>query len=272
MTIHITDSSIALLKYHVNKTVQDKKIFIKSTNSTQELKDCLLHSVSYVEEELYPVLYIIHFTGKQIPEGLLQAENNTAYVCVDKVSSWKKVYNKDKNIKYINIDPSIYQHELKVLNFIMTQEAYQYFWEYYCLEKFNSSPIKWYNEVRYLTFLYKEKGDKFTVEDLDIIYNKVSDVVKPYLQNVFTSKGKEYILQMSAREKFIVFIGVKKSLIESIISKQKPEMLMPYLFFREAFDLGKIRLDEAVIILDFILNNKETNYSMSQIRNLFGLL
>ena len=37
--INITDSPIALLKYHVVKTVEDKKIFITSTNSIQELKE-----------------------------------------------------------------------------------------------------------------------------------------------------------------------------------------------------------------------------------------
>ena len=270
--INITDSPIALLKYHIKQTTKDKKIFLTSTSSLQELKDCLLHSVAYEGVELLPVLYIIVYTGKAIPDNLLQAENNTAYIRVDKPSNWKSKFKKDKNVQVINIDPSIYQHELKVLNFILTPKAYQYYWEYYCLERFKSSPIKWYNEVKYLTFLYKEKGEKFTCEDLDLIYNKVSDIVKPYLQNVFTSKGKEYILQMSNKEKFVVFIGVRKSLIESIILKQDPESMMAYLIFREAFDSASIRLDEGIVILDFILNNKETKRSIKQIRNLFGLL
>lgn len=268
--INITDTPIALLKYHISQTVNDKKIFIIYTKKEKEVRDCLLHSVDYVEEELWPVLYIIKYTGSSTIRNLLQSESNTAYICVDKTSVWKKDYKKSNIVKFISINPELYEHNLELLKYIMTPEAYKYYWNEYCLERFKCSPIKWYNEARYLTFLYKEKEEKFSIQDIDIIYNKVSDTVKPYLQNVFTSEGKNYIMSMSNKEKFVVFIGVRKALIESIITKQKPELLLSYLLFREAFELGTIRLDEGVIILDHILNNNI--YSVNKVKYLFGLL
>ena len=270
--INITSTPIGLLKYHINETVKDHVIYCITTNSKEEIKDCLLQSVAYKGSEIWPVLYIINYSGRGVVEGLIQSENNTAYIVVQKVNTWSKVYKKTEGFKFITIDPRLYEHNLEVLKYILTPEAYNYYWEYYCLERFNSNPFKWYNEVMYLTFLYKEKGSKFSSEDLDIIYNKVSNVVELYLQNILSDLSKEYILQMSNRELFITFIGTRKSLIESKIFNLCPDKAIAFNIMREAFLLGKIRLDEAVIILDFILKSKENNMSIKQLKNLFGLL
>lgn len=270
--INITNTPIGLLKYHINKTVDDHVVYVITTNSKEELKDCLLQSIAYKGMEIWPVLYIINYTGRDVVEGLLQSENNTAYIVVPKVNAWSKIYKKKEGFKFITIDPKLYEHNLEVLKYILTPKAYIYYWEYYCLERFNSNPFKWYNEVMYLTFLYKEKGSKFNCEDIDIIYNKVSNTVELYLENILSDNSKSYILNMSNRELFVTFIGIRKSLIESKILSLCPEKMMAFNIMRESFLLGKIRLGEAVVVLDFILKNKENNISIKQLRNLFGLL
>ena len=272
--IYITDASISLLKYHVTHTVEDCKIKCVTTNSQVNLKDYLLESVAFEGMEIVPVLYIVQYTNKTAIDTLVQSENNTAYITVPNLKAWKKLYKKNNNskIKFIDLDPKLYEHNLEVLKYIMTPKAYQYFWEFYCIEKFNSSPYRWYNEVKYLTFLYKETEEKFTCEALDLIYNKASNIVDIYLQNILADNSKDLILSMSIKDKFITFIGVRKSLIESKILNLCSDKLFSYMIFREAFETGTIRLDEGVVILDFILKNKENNTSIKQIKNLFGLL
>lgn len=270
--INITDTPIALLKHHIKTTVKDKKIIVATTKSLEEIKTYLLTSSAYVGNELWPVLYIIYYTGTSVLENFEHSENNTAYIVVNNIRAWKKYYKNSELVKFIKINPELYEHTVEQLKCMLEPKAYSYYWENYCIDKFNSSPQKWYNEITYLSFSYKSKGSKLTIEDIDFIYNKVSNTVSLYLNNIFTDKSKTYILQMTNTEKFLTFVGVNKSFIEVKLTQHNPELVLPYLYFKEAFILGKIRLDEGVIILDYIFKNRKNNVSQKQLSNLFGLL
>ena len=77
---------------------------------------------------------------------------------------------------------------------------------------------------------------------------------------------------MTSKELFVVFIGTdyKKALVLHYISNIRSEFLPIYMIFRQAFFDGVIRLYEAVIILDYLLN-KETNTDIEEVKHLFGV-
>ena len=155
----------------------------------------------------------------------------------------------------------------------MEPEAWPYFWSEYCIGKFKSNSVKWYNESRYLLFLYKNRGEvKLNCNDLDFLYHKVSNTAKDYLRTMYTQEGKSNILKMTNNELFITFIrGHKiKSPVQKNIEQYKPSLLLCYMIMKEAFYAGTIRLKEAAIIFDYLLNKQEQK-TVSQIRNLFNL-
>lgn len=271
--LHLTQSPFNLVKYHLSKDNPDAhQIIIKRTDSLQEVKDLLLEGVAYDEEgELVPSSYLIYYTGVSVIKDLKIHTHNTTHLVVTQISKWKHL-KKNKNVKFFEVKPSQYAYTIQGVEAILTKDAQRHFWSQYCIGKFNSNPYKWYNEVRYLFAIYQTSRKKFNVNDLDCLYNSVSDSIKPYLKNIFTPKGKEYILQMTNKELFVIFIGGgnRRALIENYIKKVKPEFLYIYMIFVEAFRAGHIRLLDGVIILDYLLN-KENIRELNEVCNLFGI-
>ena len=271
--LHLTQSPFNLVKYHLSKDNADAhRIVIKRTDNLQELKDLLLEGIAYDEEgELIPSFYLIYYTGNVIIKDLKIHTLNTTYLVVTQVAKWKHLKN-NKNVKFFEVKSSQYAYTIQGVEGILTKDAQRHFWSQYCIGKFNSNPYKWYNEVNYLFVIYQISQRKFNVTDLDCLYNSISDSIKPYLKNIFTPKGKEYILQMTQKELFVIFIGGgnRKALIENYIKKVKPDFLYVYMLFVEAFHKGTIRLLEGVIILDYLLN-KENIRELNKVCNLFGI-
>lgn len=271
----ITDASIGLVKYHVKKNNDvDRVIKITRSNSLIEVTTSLLEGVDYDGEgELSCVTYIIDYTcGPVLKKDFKQDINNTTYLVVENIKSYSHLKSRN-DVKFLTLTPTQYQHEIHYLAGIMESDAWPYFWSEYCVGKFKSNPIKWYNEGRYLLFLFKERNKiKFSKQDLDFMYHKVSDTAKEYLRTMYTEEGKTHILNMTDSELFIIFIrGPKwKSSVHKSLEQYKPETLMMYMIMKEAFYKAKIRLREAVVIFDYLLN-KETTKTTIEIRNLFNL-
>jgi hypothetical protein len=273
--LNITNSPFNLVKYHLSRDAVSYKNLLckKRVDDIEELKELLLESVNYSEQGLVPFQSLIYYTGtKVLPDNYIQSEYNNMYLVVEKIEKWNKFKGREfrEKIKFFNVNPLQYQHMLNGLKGSMEPSSFAYFWSEYCIGKFNSNPYKWYNEARYLLCLFSTTRKLYTKEDLDCLYNNLSDLVKPYLRNIFSPKGKQYILQMSTNDKYVVFVGSKKSIVQSYIERLKPSKLEAYMIFREAFIERKIRLEEGVIILDYLLNKKEELES-SKIRNLFGI-
>jgi len=271
----ITDAPIGLVKYHVKKNNEDGRI-IKTIRSSclRELQQPLLERVDYDDDgELTPVTYIIDYIcALPLSEDFKQDANNNTYLIVEDIKPYKHLRGKS-NVKFLNLPPIQYQHEVQFLAGIMEPDAWHYFWSEYCVGKFKSNPVKWYNESRYLLFLYKERGQKkFSCEDLDFLYHKVTNAAKDYLRTMYTDKGKHNISRMTPNELFVTFIRSPKikSAVQKSLEQYKPEMLTTYMMMKEAFYRAKIRLTEAVIIFDYLIN-KETTKTTTEIRNLFNL-
>lgn len=270
----ITDASLGLVKHHVKQNNEDGRI-IKCIRSScfKDTAEALLLGVDYDEEgELTPVTCIVEHTGAQIiTKDYKQDANNKTYLVVPEAHVYSHL--RSKEVKHLSLTPSQYQHEVLWMSALMEPDAWPYFWSEYCIGKFRSNPVKWYNEGRYLLFLFKERDKKkFSREDLDFLYHKVTDTAKDYLRHMYTENAKSYILKMSVNELFITFIrGPKyKSSVQKSLEELRPEMLTAYMIMKEAFYKAKIRLTEAVIIFDYLLN-KETKKDTTQIRNLFNL-
>lgn len=271
--LYLTQTPFNLVKFHICKDNPDSKyINIVRTDDIQQVKDLLLEGVSYDEDgELIPSSYLIYYTGKQTIRELKMNKLNTTHLVVTDFKEWKHL-KANKSIQFFDVKPAQYAYTIQGLGSIMTKEAARHFWSQYCIGKFNSNPYKWYNEGSYLLCLYQERKKKFTKEDIDCIYNSVSDHIKPYLKKIFTEEGKKYILQMTDQELFVIFIGSvhRKALLENYLVKVKPEFLATYMLFKEAFFKGTIRLREAAVILDFLLN-KEKIIEEQELKNLFGI-
>lgn len=271
----ITEAPVGLVKYHV-KTNNEQGRIIKNIKALclKELQEALLEGIAYDNEgELSPITYVINYVcALALKENFKQDNNNITYLIVKDIKSYLHLKNKDK-VKFLNLNATQYQHEIKFLKGIMEPSAWPYFWSEYCVGKFKSNPVKWYNESRHLLFLYKERNQKkFSCEDLDFIYHKVSDNSKKYLRNMYSINSKEYILKMTSNELFILFIRSPtiKSVVEKSLEQYKPEMLEVYMLMKEAFYKAKIRLKEGVIIFDYLMNNN-IKKPTCELRNLFNL-
>lgn len=271
----ITDAPIGLVKYHV-KNNNDEGRIVKSIRSRSlgELSAPLLEGIDYDDDgELTPVTYIIDYTcALALKEDFKQDANNITYLVVEAIKPYSHLRGRE-DVKFLNLAPTQYQHEVQYLGAVMEPDAWPYFWSEYCVGKFKSNPVKWYNEGRYLLFVFRERGKvKFSKQDLDFLYHKVTDTAKEYLRTMYTEEGKKHILAMAPNELFITFIrGPKwRSEVQKSLEKYKPEALTMYMIMKEAFYKAKIRLSEAVIIFDYLLN-KETTKTTTEIRNLFNL-
>lgn len=188
---------------------------------------------------------------------VLQSEHNTTYLVVQKIKPWKQL--KSNKVQFFSVKPSQYQHIVDVLKGVMEPAVFSYYWSEYCVDRFASNPYRWYNEVRYLIYLYQQKQAVFTKQDLDVIYNRISSNVTPYLSNIFTPEGRKYIARMTTKEMMTIFVGIgnRHPLIESYIAKLHPEKLHALYMFRQSFWDARVRLRDGIYILDYVLN-KET--------------
>lgn len=267
----ITDTPFPLIKYHVAYTNNEgRKIKILRSSNLEEVKSALLESVDYSDEGIViPITYIIYYEGtKVLKKDFQQASNNKTYLVVKSLKPYRSL--KDK-VTLMTLPLTQYQNDIAILQAIMTPECWDYYWNEYCVGRFKASPYKCYNEARYLLFLYEQKGKKkFTCEDIDSIYNKVSDKARRYTDYMYSKEGKEIILSMTTSELFLLFVRGKshKSTVETAIERTKPNCIVAYCIFKEAFFATKLRLREAVLILHYILN-VDTPLTTYQIRKLF---
>ena len=238
--------------------MQGLHINVIRTSNLKEIREALLESVIIDEEgELCPRYNLIYFTGTGGLSEVIQSEHNTTYLVVNELKSWRHL--KSKKVSFFSVKPSQYQHIVEVLRGVMEPAIFSYYWSEYCVDRFASNPYRWYNEVRYLMYLYQQKQAVFTRQDLDVIYNRISSNIVPYLSNVFTPEGRKYIAKMTNKEMMTIFVGGgnKKGLIESIIVKLHPEKLHAYYMFKQSFWDARVRLHEGAYLLDYVLN-KET--------------
>jgi hypothetical protein len=151
-----------------------------------------------------------------------------------------------------------YKHNIEYAKSILTVETFDYFWSEYCVKKFNSNPVKWDLELRRLLFVFTENNkQKLTIEDIDILYNKVSDFGLQYLQHMFTSSSTLYLNKVKKEDLFILFIKgpkLKSSVLRSI-ELHNQNALFSYMCFKESFYKGYIKLTEGVYILDYLIKN-----------------
>ncbi len=271
--LKITQTPFSLVKFHLlSDNIDANNINILHVNNLTELNNCLLEGVSYNKDgELIPSIYLINYIGKPVLKTVKIHSYNTTYLIVENVKKWKHL-EKDNNVKFFNIKPSQYAYTINGVAAVLTPPAQRHFWANYCLDKYNCNPYKWYNITRYLFSLYKIKKHKFDINDIDCILNSVSEVVKPYLQNIFTKKGKEYILQMTNKELFVVFVGggTRRGMIYSYIQRLKPDLLYVYMIFIESFYKGNVRLLDGVILLDFLINSKH-KIEQEKVKQLYGM-
>lgn len=271
----ITDNPFNLIKYHVKDNNDDLALKILYTSNIKDITDSLIQSVAYTDEgDLTLPLFLIRYTGKNTFKDFEHSPNTNVYLVVDKLKDWahfKSKTFKDK-VTFLDVKPSQYKYKIAGVEAVLEPAAVGYFWSEYCIKKFDSNPEKWYNEVRYLMCRFAETKKKFSCSDLDCIYNKVSDTAKEYLKYIYTDQGKQYIRQMTPNELFMVFVAPagRKSLFFRNVEKNKPDFLTTYMIFKEAVMAAKIRIREAVYILDYLLN-KETTETIKTIRNLFNL-
>lgn len=271
----ITDNPFNLIKYHV-KNNNDLPLKVIYTSNVKDVTDSLIQSVAYTKEgDLTLPLFLIKYDGKQSFRDFEYSSNTIVYLVVKDLKPWlhfkARCFSEDK-VRFLDVKPSQYKYKIAGVEAVLEPAAVGYFWSEYCIKKFDSNPEKWYNEVRYLMCRFAETKKKFSCSDLDCIYNKVSDTAKEYLKYIYTEQGKQYIKQMTPNELFMVFVAPpgRKSLFFRNIEKNKPTFLNTYMIFKEAVMAAKIRIKEAVYILDYLLN-KETTQTIKTIRNLFNL-
>ena len=285
--LYLTTSPTNLVKYHLAETrpAGIKDMMLISTDKLTIVTDCLIESVLIRENNLVPCSYLIEYTGKKSFKNFKQSSYNTVYLVVqpNAADDWNQLIKKDlKNrVRIFNVEPQRYYYLLNDLVSILDKSAIDYFWSEYCIGQFKSNPYKWYNEIEYLKSLHYSKASSnlFNKEDIDCIYQKVSDNIRPYLQNIFSSKSKEYILNMNNSELFVIFIGSinnksfnRKALIEDYLYKLNKDFLEVYMIFKQSFMDGRIRLLEGVIIFDYLINNHKQELTTSKIKNLFKLI
>lgn len=259
----ISDLPLGLVKYHVTKNLEkDIVLKIEYITNIKEVEDILLEGVSYNKEgELCQTVYIILYSGDNtLNINYTQSKNNTTYLLVKNVSTYKKFFTSKKAIK-LNLTAQQYKHEISFVEGLLTKEAFDYFWSEYCINKFNSNPFKWQLEVRHLLFLFKEnKNMLLTIQDLDRIYRNVSDRSNNYLKYMFTEKSFLYLKQLKPEDYFLLFIkghNMKAPVLKNI-ELNKPIFLFVYMCFKESFYKGYIRLSEGVFILNYIINSSQS--------------
>lgn len=272
----ITSCPFGLLKYHIKvNNVDQRNIYTSSTSNLLDITNTLLNSVTYCPDgQLALTTYIIYYTGKQIlPSTFKQNKENKTYLLIennDVYSDFKKL-NKTQELL---LDPIQYQHEVQCVSSILEKNVWPYFWSEYCIKKFNSNPVKWQNELKYLLFLYSQRSEqKFSKQDLDFLYHKVTDNGKTYLRNMYGPNSKTFLSYLTPNELFILFVRGEnyKSEVQKSIEMAAPDCLFSYMCFKEAFYRSTIRLEEGIIILDFILKNSSKLHEL-EIYNLFNLL
>lgn len=260
------------MKYHIiNTNDEGRKIKILRSSNLEDVHSALLDSVDYTDEGLVAITYIIYYEGTKIlQEDFTQSSNNKTYLIVPKLKPYKHLKEK---ATLMTLPVTQYQNDIAVLQAIMTPETWSYYWTEYCVKRFKASPTKCYNEARYLLIQFEQNGkNKFTINDIDCIYNKVSSESKRYLDCMFTDEGKNIILTMTNSEMFLLFVRGKthKAPVQSAIENAKPEMVFAYSLFKESFFNASIGLREGILILDYLLN-KESTKTITEVKDLFNL-
>lgn len=273
--ILVSNTSYSLVKYHVTKNnLENRNLKFLVTDSIKDITDCLLECIDYDEEgNLVLSSYIIYYEGnKSLPLKLDQNKNNLTYIVFKDLNVFKQC-KLNKCLTELKLNALQYQHEIIFVEAILETNAWPYFWSEYCVSKFKSNPLKWYNEVRYLMLLFSERDNKkFSIQDLDFIYNKITDKSKQYLFNMYSINSKQYLLSLNNNELFLLFIkGEKyKSEVQRSLELHNPKFLIILFIFKDAFFKGRIRLKEGVLLFDFIIKNFDT-LTKKQIYNLFNL-
>jgi len=271
----ISNSPFNLVKYHIlNTNVEQKLLSFSTTNSLLHISNTLLNSVSYDSlGELNMTIYIVNYEGEEIlKKEYRQNKNNKTYLIIKNTKVYKRFLELE-GVTEFSLCPLQYQHEILCVSSILDIDAWPYFWSEYCIKKFNSNPTKWKNEVRYLFFLYQERGNKkFSIPDLDFLYNKTSDASKTYLLNMYATDSKKYLLHINTTDLFLLFIRGphNNSQVFKSLETYAPQLLLYYMIFKDAFYKGKIRIQEAVFIFDYVVHNY-SNLTVSTVRNLFNL-
>lgn len=273
--IVISDSPYPLIKYHVTKNnIEDRKLIFLQTKSVKDITDCLLESVSYLDNgDLVLNTFIILYEGSNnLPINIKQGKNNITYIVFTNKDLYKNHTNNEQ-LNCLELSPLQYQHEISFMSALFETKAWDYYWSEYCVKKFQSNPVKWYNESKHLLFLFSEKGNKkFSISDIDILYGKITNHSTNYLFNMFGPNSKEWLTLLNEQELFLLFIKGQnyKSEIEKSIEKYKPDILESYFFFKDSFLKGRLRLKDSVIILDYVIHNFDL-FTRNQIYNLFYL-
>lgn len=276
----ISDQPFNLIKYHIKSNLQtDNVLKTVFTNELKVLTDILLEGISYNEEgDICKITYIVLYTGPILHLDFKKNVNNTVYLIVNKIENYNTLFNADKAVK-LNVTSLQYKYKINILQGILTNKAFDYFWSTYCVDKFNGNPYKWELEVKHLILLFGAKNkDKVNKEllteiDLDKAYRKVSLDAELYLKHIFTKQSLDYLNNVNREELFSLFItGPKfKSPVLRCIELHNKELLFAFMCFKESFYKGYVRLYEGVYILDYIIHN----YSFIdyyQTRQLFKLI
>lgn len=273
--IIISDSPYPLIKYHVIKNnIEDRKLIFLQTKSVKDITDCLLEGVSYLDSgELVANTFVILYEGSNnLPLNIKQSKSNITYI----VFSNKDLYNAHLNneqLQSLHLSPLQYQHEITFITPLFEIKAWEYFWSEYCVNKFQSNPVKWYNESKHLLFLFSERENKkFSILDIDLLYGKITNHSTNYLFNMFGPNSKKWLILLNEQELFLLFIKgpTYKSEIQKSIEKYKPDILESYFFFKDSFLKGRLRLKDSVLILDYVIHNFDL-LTQNQIYNLFYL-
>lgn len=256
--IVISDLPLGLVKYYLSNNDQGRQLIILHIDNLKDLTDVLLEGVSYNEEgELVLPLYLIKYTGSVFSKDFKQNRSNLTYLIIEDIKPYNNLL-KSSNVSKLTLSVENYKDQIEFAKSIMEPSTYNTFWSEYCIKRFNSNPLKWYNEIKYLCFVYKEKGDKkLTIEDLEFIYNKTSDAALNYIKHMYDKNSLVYLNKIPQEELFLLFIKGEnyKSPIHKNLELNNPNLLVSYMYFKEAFYKGLIRIQEGVLVLDYLIHN-----------------
>lgn len=229
--IYLTTSNLSLLIYHCFHTYQQQPLFYKSSS---------LFDISYSLSQpgvlnhnltsIIPHLSILDYDGPT-PPSLSQVCHNVTYIKLDELTQgWKRLIQESEDyIKYIEIQPNLYKFIVEPFRALFSQDAFDYFWEVLCLDKFKTNPNKWNAEITSLLIRKKNYPHRYTVEDLENIYYKINpDLFNRYLSSIGTSQGTRLLYSMSDSQLWSMFIG----------SPSKPPSFKRYLEHKKADTLS----------------------------------
>lgn len=274
----ISDSPFSLVEYYINDSIREEynieKLNKVIANSIEELRETLMTGVSYNKEgELIPSFYLILFRSSSIPTCLEKDKYNTSFIVLEnskQLHKWKKLFNKEEmkhikdDTKFVTLSPSFYESLIYPLKDILSEEAYSFFWNEYCLNKYHSNPYKWKNQLELISTSYfssteYKNSTLYSIDNLKEVlegqnYRKgISD--SKFCSFLFTRQSVEHFYLLQQSQLFPLFIkGKQKSLVEQGILLYYPDCYYLYQMFLESFYTGVVQLREAAYILTFLLS------------------